>query len=143
MFRSALIGLLVGLASGLWMWMEYALGLHTTHVDIGRYTGFVSMIFPILGMYGALRSARSVGAGLGLAATLRQVIALSAAAAPVMALMAWGYVAWLHPAWLSVSAMTVAEFVLQSALATAIGGLVLGAIVRACMGSTDRKRILQ
>jgi hypothetical protein len=143
MGKSALTGLLVGLASGLWMWMEYAVGLHTSHADLGRYTGFISVTFPLLGLYVALRAVRNRSGRLDARTSVRHVATVSASATAAMALLAWGYAAWLNPAWLAISGITSAEFVLQSVLATAIGGLVLGAIVRACMSSTDQRRIVQ
>jgi hypothetical protein len=45
-----LYGAAVGLATGAWMFAEYALGLHKPD-SIGRWTGFVSLIFPVLGAY--------------------------------------------------------------------------------------------
>lgn len=46
-----LTGLAVGLATGAWMFAEYALGLHDDPAGAGRWTGFLALIFPVLGAY--------------------------------------------------------------------------------------------
>jgi hypothetical protein len=51
MKTSLLTGLTVGLATGLWMFGEYALGLHDDPAGAGRWTGFLSLVFPVLGAY--------------------------------------------------------------------------------------------
>jgi zinc transporter ZupT len=48
---SILVGICVGLATGAWMLAEYALGLHDDPAGVGRWTGFVALIFPVLGAY--------------------------------------------------------------------------------------------
>lgn len=44
-----LAGLAVGLATGAWMFAEYACGLHDDPAGAGRWTGFLALIFPVLG----------------------------------------------------------------------------------------------
>jgi hypothetical protein len=128
MRRSCGIGLLIGLATGLWMWGEYALGFHTTQADIGRFTGFLSVIFPILGMVWALRLARSHHGQLGFRSGMGHVVAVSLGATLSMTLMSATYAAWLHPRWLESSGTSMSTFLLQSATSTLIGGVVVGAI---------------
>ena len=48
---SILAGICVGLATGAWMFAEYALGLHDDPAGAGRWTGFLSLVFPVLGAY--------------------------------------------------------------------------------------------
>lgn len=48
---SILAGICVGLATGAWMFAEYALGLHDDPAGVGRWTGFVALILPLLGAY--------------------------------------------------------------------------------------------
>lgn len=48
---SILAGLGVGLATDAWMFAEYALGLHDDPAGAGRWTGFISLVFPVLGAY--------------------------------------------------------------------------------------------
>ncbi len=42
-------GLAVGCATGTWMFAEYALGLHADPAGAGRWTGFLALVFPVLG----------------------------------------------------------------------------------------------
>lgn len=51
MKSSLMAGLGVGLATGTWMFAEYALGLHDDPAGAGRWTGFLSLVFPVLGAY--------------------------------------------------------------------------------------------
>ena len=45
-------GIAVGLATGGWMFAEYALGLHDDpDGGAGRWTGFLSLIFPVMGAW--------------------------------------------------------------------------------------------
>jgi hypothetical protein len=55
---SILAGLGVGLATGAWMFAEYALGLHDDPAGVGRWTGFLSLVFPVLGAYWLTGKAR-------------------------------------------------------------------------------------
>lgn len=50
MRQSIKAGAAVGLATGAWMFAEYALGLHDDpDGGAGRWTGFLSLIFPVIG----------------------------------------------------------------------------------------------
>lgn len=48
---SIVAGIGVGLATGVWMFAEYALGLHDDPAGAGRWTGFLALAFPVLGAY--------------------------------------------------------------------------------------------
>lgn len=48
---SIVAGIGVGLATGAWMFAEYALGLHDDPAGAGRWTGFLALVFPVLGAY--------------------------------------------------------------------------------------------
>ena len=48
---SILAGICVGLATGAWMFAEYALELHDDPAGAGRWTGFLALVFPALGAY--------------------------------------------------------------------------------------------
>jgi hypothetical protein len=122
------IGLLIGLATGLWMWGEYAMGLHTTHASAGRFTGFISAVFPILGMVWALRRVRRKTGELGFRSGMGHVVAVSLAATISMTLMSALYVGWLHPGWLETTGISTTTFLLQSATGTLLGGIVIGVI---------------
>lgn len=58
MKHALLAGLATGLATGAWMFAEYALGLHDDPAGAGRWTGFLALAFPVLGAWWIARRAR-------------------------------------------------------------------------------------
>lgn len=64
MKTSILAGLTVGFLTGLWMFGEYALGLHDDPTGAGRWTGFLSLIFPLLGAYWIVSKSPRQGWGM-------------------------------------------------------------------------------
>lgn len=48
-------GLGTGALVCVWILLQYAFGLHTTHVAIGAYAGYISNLIPVLGMFLLLR----------------------------------------------------------------------------------------
>ena len=129
MRNSLCIGLLVGLATGVWMWTEFALGLHSESTDIGRLTGFLSIVFPIAGLAVALRRSRANTGYLTYRSGTPHVLAVCSGAATTSSLMSGIYILWLNPGWLSKAGITAAEFIAQGALAALIGGILVGIIV--------------
>ncbi len=60
MLKKAMIwGAAAAAGGALWTLIEYALGFHTDKPEVGRYTGFIAIIFPILAIVAALRQARA------------------------------------------------------------------------------------
>src|SRR3989338_11300688 len=51
-------GLIIGLGVSLWVLVEFLLGFHTKYMDIGEFTGYLSVIIPILGLYSGLFAKR-------------------------------------------------------------------------------------
>ncbi|MFZ4622588.1 MAG: DUF4199 domain-containing protein [Bacteroidota bacterium] len=47
--------LLCGTALSLWVLIEFALGFHTTSLEIGQYSGFFSILIPIILIFSALQ----------------------------------------------------------------------------------------
>ncbi len=57
MIPSIKAGISVGMATGAWMFGEYALGLHDDPSGgAGRWTGFLSLIFPVIGAWWVVRN---------------------------------------------------------------------------------------
>lgn len=52
-------GIACGLSMAVWVLIEFALGFHTTSLDIGRYSGYFSTILPITFIYVALAERQS------------------------------------------------------------------------------------
>ncbi|MDD8017583.1 MAG: hypothetical protein PHP42_04360, partial [Bacteroidota bacterium] len=49
-----LYGFLCGVAMSVWILIEYALGFHTTSLEIGQISGYFSNLIPIIFIYIAL-----------------------------------------------------------------------------------------
>lgn len=52
--RDIVLGLMCGAGMCCWVLIEYALGFHTTALEIGQYTGFIAFVFPALFIFFAL-----------------------------------------------------------------------------------------
>lgn len=138
MREGAWIGLAVGIATGLWMWAEYALGLHTVRADVGRLTGFFSIVFPLAGMLLALRRLRTRRGELTWRAGATLVLVVSIAATVAMAVMSAVYIHALNPQWSVQAGTTPSAFVLNGAVAALVGGIVVGLIVLAILRARTR-----
>lgn len=51
-------GLIIGLGVSAYVFTEYLLGFHTKYLNIGRYSGFISTLIPIFGLYYAVKTRR-------------------------------------------------------------------------------------
>ena len=92
--RLALIyGIATGVATGMWMFAEYALGLHSEPAGIGRWTGFLALIFPIVTAYVLVqRDWKPSWFATGL-----QGIAFGASGGLTSGATIYAYFAWLNP----------------------------------------------
>ncbi|MCK9409363.1 MAG: DUF4199 domain-containing protein [Bacteriovoracaceae bacterium] len=57
-------GALCGLGLCGWVLVEYALGFHTTSLEIGSYSGYGSMIIPAVMIFSALREHQKIRHGI-------------------------------------------------------------------------------
>lgn len=118
---AVLYGIFVGLATGVWMFAEYWLGLHEPD-SIGRWTGFLALIFPV---YGAYRLARDAAAQT-LFSSLQQGAVFGAVSGAVGAAAILAYFTWVNPGFVSHGKPVDAS---AQALAGLIGSLVLGLVL--------------
>lgn len=126
MKRSTLAGVAVGLATGAWMFTEYALGLHDDPNGAGRWTGFLALIFPALGAYWLVtREARSAWSRVW-----RDGLLFGAAGGVVGGAAIYLYFAFVNPGF-NIDGRTVDAGV--QALAGFFGSLVLGPILTLIM----------
>lgn len=94
-------GLLGGLATCLWIALEYVLGLHAEHARIGAYAGLLSNLIPLAMLFLLLRKKRaaiydgrlSLGAGIGSALLAGIVAALIVYSGLTV------YTHFINPAW--------------------------------------------
>lgn len=59
-----LYGVLCGFAMSTWVMIEFTLGFHSPSFEIWRYTGYFSIIIPMLIIFAALREKQFQSKGL-------------------------------------------------------------------------------
>lgn len=75
-------GLFMGLGVSLWIILEFLLGFHTTRMEIGRWSGYFSVIIPILCLYFGIQQTKAetywqkVKAGIVMVSIASVIIAL-------------------------------------------------------------------
>ncbi len=94
-------GLVSGLAVCLWITAEYLLGLHTTRLEVGEYTGYVPYLIPLVPLWLLLRGQQ---AELGPFFNLRRGLWSGLLAAFIGALVTYiflvAYNQFINPGWL-------------------------------------------
>ena len=99
-------GVFCGIGVGLWVVVEYLLGFHNKHIEIGRYSGYFSSIIPIVLIYLALRERRRLWHHGSL--TFRQGfqygVILSLISAVIITGFFWVYNHAINPGWLDAAA---------------------------------------
>ena len=126
-------GLAVGCATATWMFAEYALGLHADPAGAGRWTGFLALIFPVLGArWVAAKSAlRGWGHACGAGLVFGLVGGLVGGAAIYL------YHTQVNPGFRVAGRPVDAG---AQALAGALGALILGTILTVTWHAILRKR---
>lgn len=130
---SIVAGIGVGLATGIWMFAEYALGLHDDPAGAGRWTGFLALAFPVLGAHWI--ATRSVLPSWLL--VLREGVVFGALGGLVGATAIYLYFAVVNPDF-SVDGKTVDAG--TQALVGFVGSLVLGPMLTFIMVAVARRR---
>lgn len=94
-------GLITGIGICLWITAEYYLGLHTTHPEVGEYTGYFSNLIPLVVLFLLLREKGAATYDNRL--TLGQGIATGLAASFIGALIVYAFMLaynqWINPEW--------------------------------------------
>ena len=131
--RLALIyGIATGVATGAWMFAEYALGLHDDPNGIGRWTGFLAIAFPIMAAWLLVRRDHKPS----WAATAVQGIAFGLAGGTIGGAAIYVYFTLVNP---DFAIDGKAADAWTQALSGFVGALVLGMIfvlmMRAAVGS--------
>ena len=97
--RALYLGAIWGIAMGIYMLLEFAVGLHTTYLEVGQYVGFLRYIILFVGILLAIRSIsekffdgevrywKAVGIG----------VLVSVSAGVVMGVFEYAYAAWIAP----------------------------------------------
>ena len=71
-------GVFAGVGTALWTLFEFAMGWHGPRIDIGAWTGFVGIVFPLIAIIWALRETKAERGGrLSLSQAMRVGLAVS------------------------------------------------------------------
>lgn len=130
---SLIAGVAVGLATAAWMFAEYALGLHDDPTGAGRWTGFLSLLFPVLGAWWHTRHAPSRGWG----AAFREGLLFGATGGVIGGAAIYLYYTVVNPGF-SVDGRPVAAG--AQALGGSIGALLLGTLLTMLAHAVSRRR---
>lgn len=137
--RALVFGLLAAAGGAVWTLGEFALGLHTTDLETGRYTGFGALVFPILGIVLAIRAGRRARGGRS---TFTQAFADGAGVTVVQALAGaaffQAYFTAINPGFFDALAAagqksSASEQVVILLVSSLIAGLIISAIAAAVM----------
>lgn len=126
--RALLYGSLSAAAVAVWTLVELALGFHGPRAEIGRWTGFISVVFPIAAVVLALRASRRDRGGVSWSVGMQEGIAVSVVSSVLGAVFFWLYFTVINP---SFRAETVAPSPAAEAVTVLVSSLALGLIVSA------------
>lgn len=126
--RALLYGSLSAAAVAVWTLVELALGFHGPRAEIGRWTGFISVVFPIAAVVLALRASRRDRGGLSWSVGMQEGIAVSVISSVLGAMFFWLYFTVINPGF---RAGTVAPSPAADAVTVLVSGVALGLIVSA------------
>lgn len=95
-------GVICGTGVCAWILVEYFLGFHDEHLAIGKFTGYLATVIPVVVLYRALKEKRAqqpdgdLATGDGLKAGL----VISAIAGVITTAFFWAYKHFINPGWL-------------------------------------------
>lgn len=140
MMRRALIyGTLAAAGTTAWMLLEFALGLHGEHAEIGRWTGFVGLLFPVITIVLALSALRRSEGVLPMRRALAQSAVIGGVFAILGGLTVWLYFAWVNPAFrVDGQPVDIVQQVVSAGLGGFVACVIIGAI--AAYGLRPRTR---
>lgn len=131
--RALIYGTAAAAGGAAWTLTEYALGFHTEKAEMGRYSGFVGIVFPIAGIVLALRDARRTERGL----TFGRGVAEGAGVTAVMTILAVLFFAIyfkaINPAFLGAQGTSLGEQLGALCAASLIMGLLISVIAAAVL----------
>ena len=95
-------GLLCGTGLSLWILIEFALGFHTTFLEIGQYSGYFSIIVPIIIIYVALKEqSLRINGRLSVKEGINTGFQIAIYSAALFTLFLYVYNNYINPEWLN------------------------------------------
>ncbi|MEK6921514.1 MAG: DUF4199 domain-containing protein [Nanoarchaeota archaeon] len=92
-------GLIIGLGVSLWVLIEFLLGFHTTRMEMGQFTGYLSVIIPILALYYGLTERYIQEPTITYWQTVKVGMTMVIIAAIIISLFMALYNTTIHPDW--------------------------------------------
>lgn len=149
-------GLVLSLASFLWVCLEYALGLHTTRIELHPTLTNLFAPIPIVILTLAIRDHRSEDGELGWAEGLRSGMTVSAVTAALGAPTMWLFIRYVNPNYFSAmiahaarhghddeatrSSFTLGGYAVQASVGPLVMGLITSLIVVAVLRFKARRQ---
>lgn len=98
-------GVIIGGAVSAWVLIEFVLGLHTTHIGIGQYTGFVASVIAVVLLYKALKQKRDLELGgmMSVGQGIKAGLAISFVSGVISTLFFVLYYNVINPDWLQIA----------------------------------------
>ena len=136
--RALLWGTVAAAGGAAWTLIEYGLGFHTERAEVGRYTGFIAIVFPIVAIVAALRVARAEAGTLSFGRGFREGMAVTLVFALLGALFFAVYFSAINPAFLERAAAEGAPSTIGGQIAllfvsSLIGGIIISLIAALVM----------
>lgn len=87
-----------------WVLIEFASGFHTTSIDIGQYSGYGALIFPVVIIFIALRDRQNaVQTALPVADGISVGFRIALLSAVMLSLFYYIYVTYINPDWIQLT----------------------------------------
>ncbi len=97
-------GILTGAAVSSYVLLEYALGFHTTQLEIGKYSGYGASLIPIVTIFLALRNFRNANNSLSFKQGVQVGFSVAFVAALITTLFFYIYNSYINPNWMEIAA---------------------------------------
>ncbi|MEK7584724.1 MAG: DUF4199 domain-containing protein [Patescibacteria group bacterium] len=98
-------GLFIGIGLVVWILLEFALGFHTTRLELGQYTGYAAVIIPIVLLYQGIKEKRDteLAGSMKFGQGVRAGFLMSLVAAPIIGFFFYVFIEFLNPRWLELT----------------------------------------
>ena len=97
-------GMVCGAGMCCWVLLEYALGFHTTSLEIGQYSGYGAMILPVVVIFVAMRERQSaIGSTLPVVDGISIGFRIALFSALLLSLFFYMYNTYINPEWIELT----------------------------------------
>ncbi|MHB1049423.1 MAG: DUF4199 domain-containing protein [Bacteroidota bacterium] len=97
-------GVVCGAGMCCWVLLEYALGFHTTSLEIGQYSGYGAMVFPVVVIFAAMRERQAaIGTSLPWVDGISIGFRIALFSAILLSLFFYIYNTYINPEWIELT----------------------------------------